>query len=78
MQPCEDEEKGDKFFLFFQGTEHRWNEIDRVKPKYSGEKPVSVSFFAPQIPHGLTPGSNPGLRGERHKTFAAYFADSEM
>jgi hypothetical protein len=34
--------------------DHRWNEIDRGKPKYSGEKPVPVPFCPPQIPHGPT------------------------
>jgi hypothetical protein len=34
--------------------EHRWNEIDRGKPKYWGGKPVPVPFCPPQIPHGLT------------------------
>jgi hypothetical protein len=28
-------------------------------------KPVPVPLCPPQIPHGLTPGSNPGLRGGR-------------
>jgi hypothetical protein len=27
------------------------------------EKPVPVPLCPPQIPHGLNPGSNPGLRG---------------
>jgi hypothetical protein len=34
--------------------EHRWNEIDRGKLKYSGEKPVPVPLCRPQILHGLT------------------------
>jgi hypothetical protein len=34
--------------------EHRWNYIDRGKPKYSGGKPVPVPLCLPQIPHGLT------------------------
>jgi hypothetical protein len=34
--------------------EHRWNEIDRGKPQYSGEKPVPVTLSSPQIPHGMT------------------------
>jgi hypothetical protein len=35
VQPCdEDEEKDDEFFFsFFLVMEHRWNEIDRGKPK---------------------------------------------
>jgi hypothetical protein len=38
VQPCvEDEEKDDQLFLFFQVIEHRWNESDRGKPKYSGK-----------------------------------------
>jgi hypothetical protein len=32
----EDEDKGD-VFSFFQVMEHRWKEIDRGKPKYSGK-----------------------------------------
>jgi hypothetical protein len=53
-------------FSFFQVMEwkHRWNEIDRGKPKYSGEKPVPVPLCPPQIPNGHR-GSNPGLRGEK-------------
>jgi hypothetical protein len=42
------------FFSFFQVTEHRWNEFDRGKPKYSGKKPVPVPLCPQQIPHGLT------------------------
>jgi hypothetical protein len=42
------------FFLFFRLMEHRWNEIDRGKPKYLGEKPVPMPLCPPQIPHGLT------------------------
>jgi hypothetical protein len=33
-----------------------------------GEKPVPVPLCPLQTPHGLTPGSNPGLRGERPAT----------
>jgi hypothetical protein len=55
MQPCDiDDKKDDQFFLFFQVMEHRWNEIDRGKPKYSGKKPVPVPLCPPQIPDGLT------------------------
>jgi hypothetical protein len=28
----------DQFFSFLHVMEHRWNEIDRGKPKYSGKK----------------------------------------
>jgi hypothetical protein len=48
--------------------EHRWNEIDRGKTEILGEKPVPVPLCPPQIPHGPTPGSNPGLRGEMTAT----------
>jgi hypothetical protein len=33
-----------------------------------GEKPVPVSLCPPQISHGLTRGSNPGLSGKRPAT----------
>jgi hypothetical protein len=33
-----------------------------------GEKPVPVPLCPPQISHGLDPGSNSGLRGERPAT----------
>ena len=36
--------------------------------KLTGEKPVPVPLSSPQIPHGLTPGSNPGLQGVRPAT----------
>jgi hypothetical protein len=49
----EDEEKDDQFlFSFFPVIKHRWNEIDRVKPKYSGKN--LSQCHSPQIPHGLT------------------------
>jgi hypothetical protein len=45
MQPYNaDEEKDDQFFSFFQVMEHRWNEIDRGKPKYSGENLSQCHF----------------------------------
>jgi hypothetical protein len=47
-------EEDDSFFPLSQVMEHRWNETDRGKPKYSGEKPVPVPLCPPQIPHGLT------------------------
>jgi hypothetical protein len=40
--------------IMFLVMEHRWNEIDRGKRKYSGKKPVPVPLCPPQIPHGLT------------------------
>jgi hypothetical protein len=38
------------------------------KTEVLGEKPVPVPLCRPQIPHGLNPGSNPGLCGERPAT----------
>jgi hypothetical protein len=48
-------------FSFFLIMQHRWNETDREKPKYSGEKPVPVRLCPPQIPYGLS----------RHRTRAS-------
>jgi hypothetical protein len=48
------------FFLFFRIMEHRWNEIDGGKTEVLEEKPVPVPLCPPQIPHGLTPGIEPG------------------
>jgi hypothetical protein len=45
--------------------EHRWNEIDRGKPKNSGEKPLPMPLCPPKNPTWTDPGSNPGLRGGR-------------
>jgi hypothetical protein len=50
----DDDDDDDYFFVLFLVMEHRWNKIDRGKPKYSGKKPVPVPFRPPQIPHGLT------------------------
>jgi hypothetical protein len=52
----------DYIFVLFLVMEHRWNETDREEPKNSGGKPVPVPLCPPQIPHGPTPVSNPGLR----------------
>jgi hypothetical protein len=41
-------------FSFFRVMEHRWNDIDTGRLKYSGKKPVPVPLCPPQIPHGLT------------------------
>jgi hypothetical protein len=47
--------------------EHRWNEIDRGKPKYSGGGGGGVNFpsatFSTKKPKWTDPGSNQGLRG---------------
>jgi hypothetical protein len=41
VQPCNE----DEYFIFvFQVLEHRWNEIDREKPKYS-VKNLSQCYF---------------------------------
>jgi hypothetical protein len=51
VQPCDEgEEKDDQFFSFFQVMEHRWNEIYRRKPKYSG-KNLSQFHFVHHKPH---------------------------
>ena len=42
--------------------EHRWNEIDIGRRKYSGEN-LSQCHFVHQNPTRTTPGSNPGLHG---------------
>jgi hypothetical protein len=39
--------KDDQYFSFFLVMEHRWNEIDRGKPNYSG-KNLSQCHFAHQ------------------------------
>jgi hypothetical protein len=51
-------------FVLFLVMEHRWNEIDREKPKYSGKTCPSVTLSTIN-PTGTDPGSNPGLRGRR-------------
>jgi hypothetical protein len=70
VQPCDEEdEKDDQFILFFQVMEHRWNEIDRGKPKYSGENRSTRGKTCPSATLSTTnstwndQGSNPGLRG---------------
>jgi hypothetical protein len=47
------------FFSFFQVMEHRWNEIDRGKPKYSG-KNLSQCHFVHNKPHMDWTGIEPG------------------
>jgi hypothetical protein len=47
------------FFTFFQVLEHRWNEIDRVKPKYWREN-LSQYHFVYHKSY-IEPGSNPVL-----------------
>ena len=42
---CSPVMKSDEVFLFFQLTEHRWNETDTGKPKYSGKNLSQCHFF---------------------------------
>jgi hypothetical protein len=53
------------FFVLSLVMEHRWNEIDRGKPKNSGEKTCPSATLSTKNPTGTDPGSNPGLRGGR-------------
>jgi hypothetical protein len=57
------------FFIFAcNGASVEWNW--RGKTEVLGEKPVPVPLCPPQIPHGLDPGSNPGLRDDRRRLTA--------
>jgi hypothetical protein len=47
------------FFVHFLVMEHRWNEIDRGKPKYSG-KNLSQCHFVHRKSHMDWPGIEPG------------------
>ena len=57
---------------FFRVMQHRWNEIDRGKPKYSGKKPVPLPLCPPQIPHWLTRDRTraSAVRGQRLTAWA--------
>jgi hypothetical protein len=50
VQPCDEDEEKDIIFSLFQVMEHRWNEIDREKPKYSG-KNLSQCHFVHKKSH---------------------------
>jgi hypothetical protein len=55
------------FFIFpSNGASLEWNW--QGKTEVFGGNPVPVPLCPPQIPHGLTPGSNPGLCGGRPAT----------
>jgi hypothetical protein len=56
---CNPVRKVMRFFLFFLVMEHRWNEIDRGKPKYSG-KNLSQCHFVHHKSHMDRPGIEPG------------------
>ena len=47
------------FFSFFRGMEHRWNEIDRRKPKHLG-KDLTQCHFLHHKSHMYCPGIEPG------------------
>jgi hypothetical protein len=48
--------------------EHRWNEIDRGKLRYSGGRTCPNATLSTTNPTWTDPGSNPDLRGERQAT----------
>jgi hypothetical protein len=48
--------------------EHRWNEFDRGKPKYSGGKTCPSATLTTTNPTWTDPGSNLGLCGGRPAT----------
>jgi hypothetical protein len=51
-------------FFIFLVMEHRWNEIDRGKPKNS-EKTCPSATLSTTNPTWTDPGSSPGLHGGR-------------
>jgi hypothetical protein len=44
VQPCDEDEDDDYFFVLFLVMEQRWNEIDRGKPKNLGENLSQCQF----------------------------------
>jgi hypothetical protein len=65
VQPCDED---DQFsFSFFHVMEHRWNEIDRKKPKYSGKTCPRVTLSTTNATW-TDPGLNPGIHSARPAT----------
>jgi hypothetical protein len=58
-------------YSFFRVMEHRWNEIDRGKPKHSG-KNLSQCYLSTTNPTWTDPRSNPGsgVRGRQLTAWA--------
>jgi hypothetical protein len=66
VQSCDDDDDDDDYYFCpfpSNAAPVEWNW--QGKTEVLGEKPVPVPLRPPQIPHGLAPGSNPGLRGGR-------------
>jgi hypothetical protein len=61
------------FFSFLQVMEHRWNEIDGGKLKYSGEKTCPSAILSTTNPTWTDPGSNAGLRCGYCNTVCIFF-----
>jgi hypothetical protein len=44
VQPCDEDGNDYYFFVLFQVMEHRWNDIDKGEPKYSGKNLSQYHF----------------------------------